>query len=306
MRRVLVTGARGFIGRHTLRFLNERGFEVVAVASNAGSPRDPEVEWRTADLLDLTQIEQLVDDVRATHLLHLAWYAKPGAFWNAPENLRWVRASQELLQCFQSCGGERTVVAGTCAEYAEISGTYHEDGTPTEPRTVYGKCKHALRLYLDCLSEITGLSSAWGRIFFLYGADGPAEKFPQAVVHSLSQGHPARCSHGRQRRDFLDVRDVASALVALLDSPVTGAVNIGGGRGLRLAEMAEHVAARYGRLDLLQLGALPTRPTEPAEMVADIARLRDEVGWNPQIGIGRGLDELVDSWSRSTAHEDAA
>ncbi|MFO0868818.1 MAG: NAD(P)-dependent oxidoreductase [Pirellulales bacterium] len=306
MKRVLVTGARGFLGRHCLRPLQERGYDVVAVSSRGVASSVDGIGWRQADLLAHGAAERLLDDVRPTHLLHLAWMAQPGVFWNSPENPHWLTHSQTLLRHFQERGGARVVVAGTCAEYAEISGTYHEQSTPIQPRTIYGKCKHALQLYQDCLSELTGLSAAWGRLFFLYGPDGPPEKFPQTVLAACVRGLPARCSHGRQLRDFLHVQDAADALVALLDSQVTGAVNIASGEAWQLGEMAERLAARCGRPDLLQLGALPARPHEPALIVADTTRLREEVGWRPRIDRNRGLDHLADTWPRSSTHEDAA
>lgn len=308
MKRVLLTGATGFVGRHCVAALQERGYEVIGVTSRSASARNGfrDVDWRVADLLDERQIEPLLDDTRPTHLLHLAWNVQPGAFWNSPENPRWLTASQHLLRSFQTCAGERVVVAGTCAEYEEVSGEYHELHTPTRPRTIYGKCKHALHLYLDCLADLTRLSAAWGRLFFLYGPHGPPEKFPQTVLASVVRGAPALCSHGRQLRDFLHIADAADALVALLDSPVTGAVNVGSGRPQRLGRIAETLAARCGRADLLKLGAIAARPDEPPVMVADTTRLREEVGWAPRIDDERGLEELADWWQRSNALERAA
>jgi nucleoside-diphosphate-sugar epimerase len=306
MKRVLVTGATGFLGRHCVRPLRELGFEVFGATSRPGAAKAPEIEWRVADLLDHDQIERLIDNVRPTHLLHLAWNVKPGAFWNSPDNPAWLTASQTLLRCFQASQGERVVVAGTCAEYVEISGTYHEVHTPTRPRTIYGKGKHALHLYLECLAELTGLSAAWGRLFFLYGPHGPPEKFPQSVLASIMRGQPALCSHGRQLRDFLHVQDAADALAALLDCPVSGAVNIASGQAVRLAHLAETLAARCGRADLLKLGALEARADEPSLVVADTARLREEVGWSPRFPGDRGLEQLADWWRGSTAHERAA
>ncbi|MFO0902209.1 MAG: NAD(P)-dependent oxidoreductase [Pirellulales bacterium] len=303
MKRVLITGARGFIGRYCLEPLQRRGYQVTAATSSRDLPRGTGAEWRTADLLDPAQTAQLIEEVRPTHLLHLAWFAKPGVYWNAAENLQWLEASQSLLSCFQRCGGRRVVGAGTCAEYAESSGVYHERSTPAAPNSLYGRCKNALRHNLEGLSKATGLSAAWGRVFYLYGAEGPLEKFPQSVVASVVRGLPALCTHGRQVRDFLDVRDAADAFVALLDCQVEGTVNIGSGRGRRLAEIAMRLAERCGRPDLLRLGALPARTNEPAVIIADTMRLRDEVGWRPRIDIEQGLDELADFSLRSVAHE---
>lgn len=303
MKRVMLTGATGFVGRHCVPSLCERGYEVIGVTSRRAAASGGDVNWRVANLLDRDHVQRLVDDVRPTHLLHLAWNVRPGVFWNSPDNLGWLAASQALLDAFQASRGVRVVVAGTCAEYEEISGEYHELRTPTRPRTIYGKCKHALHLYLDCLAELTGLSAAWGRLFFLYGPWGPPEKFPQTVLESVTRGAPALCSHGRQQRDFLHVQDAADALVALLDCPVTGAVNIGSGRPQQLAHIAESLAARCGRADLVKLGAIAARADEPPVMVADTSRLRDEVGWSPRLDHDGGLELLADWWQRRTAAE---
>lgn len=303
MKRVLVTGAGGFLGRHCLRALQQRGFEVLGVSSQRRAADELGIGWHAADLRHGDQAADLIAATRPTHLLHLAWIAKPGEFWSSPENLRWLEAGLVLLRCFQEQQGQRVVVAGTCAEYDWAGGTCREAETPLRPQTVYGKCKHALSLYLDCLARQTGLSAAWGRLFFMYGPYAPPEKFPQGVLEALWRGTPALCTHGRQIRDFLHVQDAAEAIVALLDSPVSGAVNIASGIPLQLSEMAERLALRLGQASQLRLGALPARPDEPAAVVADVGRLREEVNWSPRFDLESGLDDLVQWWERRTAHD---
>src|SRR6266566_6416242 len=110
MSRVLLTGATGFIGTHAINALLLRGHEVHAVARRA-QPRREGVAWHVADLLKPETPERLVRQARASHLLHLAWYAVPGAFWNAPENERWLDATLRLLRAFGEAGGRRAVMA---------------------------------------------------------------------------------------------------------------------------------------------------------------------------------------------------
>src|SRR2546423_13493112 len=168
MKRVLVTGATGFIGRHVLGPLVERGFDVHAVTHRAPLSARSGCRWHVSDLLDTAQIVPLIKAVQPTHLLHLAWYSVPGQYWTALENFAWVQASLELLRRFHEAGGVRVVMAGTCAEYDWAYGYCSERTTPTQPHTLYGTCKLALQAMLDTYARQSGLSSAWGRIFFLY------------------------------------------------------------------------------------------------------------------------------------------
>ena len=116
VKRVLLTGASGFIGRHCVSSLQERGYEVHAVHYRHQSPGDPRVVWHNADLLDPAALSCLFSGVSPTHLLHLAWYAAPGDYITSSENLRWVDASMEMLRRFREEGGRRVVVAGSCFE----------------------------------------------------------------------------------------------------------------------------------------------------------------------------------------------
>jgi nucleoside-diphosphate-sugar epimerase len=284
LKRVLVTGATGFVGRQTLAPLERRGFDVHAVGS------------RDADLLAAGTAARLIDDVQPTHLLHLAWYAEPGAFWESAENARWRDASVRLLEAFAASGGTRAVAAGTCAEYDwNGDGLLSEGSTPLEPRTAYGQAKNAVR-------EAAGgmrLSLGWGRIFFLYGPDEDERRLVASVTRALLAGTPARTTHGRQVRDFLHVADVGDAFAALLDSGVEGAVNVGSGEGVAVADVVGRIAAVVGRPELVELGALEAPGGDPPLLVADVRRLRDEVGWRPSRSLDEGLRDTVEWWRAS-------
>lgn len=297
MKRVLLTGATGFVGRQAVPALLRAGYEVHAVSSGVAPAEWPDVRWHRADLLSAGRIAGLVAEVRPTHLLHLAWYAVPGEYWASPENFRWVQASLDLFQSFASAGGERVVAAGTCAEYQwGVGGVCSEAVTPLKPATVYGKCKHAAQVMLDALAGLAGLSAAWGRVFFLYGPHERPERLVASVICSLLRGEVTRCSHGEQVRDFLHVEDAAEAFVALLETDVAGPVNLASGDPVRLKDVVGRIAERLGRTELLRFGAIPAPPDEPAALIADVARLKNEVGWSPSYDLCRGLENTVAWW----------
>lgn len=299
MRKVLVTGATGFIGRHCLPLLLARGDRVHAVSSKTVPKTSDNICWHQADLLDTAQIAELIGSIQPSHLLHFAWFAVPKQYWTSLDNFRWVQGSLSLLQSFAQHGGERVVMAGTCAEYDWQYGYCSEQITPLLPATTYGICKHSLQSMLNAFASTTGISAAWGRIFFVYGPYEPPGRLVPAVVRSLLQNQPARCSHGKQIRDFLYVRDLADAFVALLDSSVAGSVNMASGNPVTLKDIIENVAAQLERPDLIRLGAIPPAANDPPLLVADVSRLTYEVGWQPRFSLDAGLAETISWWKKS-------
>jgi nucleoside-diphosphate-sugar epimerase len=313
MNSVLVTGATGFIGHSCLPLLVGRGYDVHAVTSrDMGARRFPidgvdgggEIAWHQADLMDTGQTTRLFEAVRPTHLLHLAWYVVPGKAATAPENFRWVQASLELLRQFGERGGRRVVMAGSSYEYDWRYGYCAEAVTPTVPATYYGACKLALARLLEAYAAQAGLSQACARIFFLYGPREDPKRLVSLVIRSLLVGEPARCSHGRQIRDYLHVDDVADALVTLLDGDVRGAVNIGSGQPVALRDIVSLIAAKLDRAHLVEFGAVPSHPHDTPLVVADVARLTEEVKWRPRYDLDRGLDATI-AWFQSALHVEA-
>ena len=270
MKRVLVTGGSGFIGRPAAAALRERGYEVHA-------PRS-----RDADLLAPGTAERIVAGVRPAQLLHLAWDVRPGKFWTSTENLAWVEASLRLLRAFAEAGGERAVMAGTCAEYAWTDEVHCvEDQTPLAPATLYGAAKHGLRVVAERYAAQAGMSFAWGRIFFVFGPHEQPGRLASSVASALVRGEPAETTAGTQVRDFLYSEDLGAAFAALLDSTVEGPVNVASGEPRPIRDLVAALGAAAGRPDLLRIGARPSNPSEPAVLTAAVERLRLEVGWRP-------------------------
>ena len=296
MKRVLLTGATGFIGRHCVEPLLMRGYEVHAVSSHAQTGGTSDVRWHRANLLRPADVAALMADVRPAELLHLAWYVVPGKLISASENFDWVVSSLDLLRRFAEHGGTRLVMAGSGYEYDWSYGYCSEKLTPAVPSTAYGSCKQALNLLVQSFASQANLSAAWGRIFFLYGPGEHPDRLVSSVCRSLLEGQPARCSHGRQIRDYMHVQNVADGLVALLDSSVEGVVNVSSGEATTLREIVLTIGRLLDRIDLIELGAIPARANDTPLVVGENARLVREVGWTPRFALDEGLRQTIDWW----------
>ena len=304
--RVLVTGATGFIGTHVCAaLLAQPGTDVHAVTrrSVANEPDRGRSHWHDADLLDEGDVAALLRTVRPTHLVHLAWFTEHGRYWHDPVNERWVDAGIALLRRFGESGGNRAVLAGTCAEYAwgVGDGTCHEDTTPLMPATPYGHAKDRLRREAKIVAADYGLSVAWARLFQLYGPGESPRRLAPSVIIALLRGETARCSAGTQVRDFLHVSEAAAALLALLRTDFRGPVNIGSGAGISVKTFVETIAAEFGPEACLSFGVLPLPPGEPPRLVADVERLRAATPAHIAIPLANGLRQTIDWWRSARA-----
>lgn len=303
---VALTGASGFIGRHTIKPLIDHGYKIIAISTtHIEEFNQPDVTWIPCDLLDPQARQQLFNTINPTHLLHLAWYAVPGKYWESEENLRWVAASLDLALNFSQSGGEKAVFAGSCAEYSWSHPLCHEISTPVKPFSLYGTCKNSLRQILErsagCLE--TGIS--WGRIFFLYGNHEPKSRLVPYVITSLLSGQEAKCSKGTQIRNFMHVEDAARAFVALLEHKDGGIFNVSSSDQVQLSTIINSIGEKIGREDLILLGSLETSPNEVEKLCADTDRLTNEVGFTAKISLSSGLDAAIDWWRKELSQSDA-
>lgn len=305
MKKVIITGANGFVGRHCIDLLLRRGYEVHAVDQYPKALASGDAVQRHAvNLLKPGETDALLSRIRPSRLLHFAWYTTPGKYWTSNYNYTWLKASLDMLESFHKYGGERAVFAGSCAEYDWHHDVFIENVTPTSPETPYGICKNALRMIMESFAENNKMSWAWGRMFFLYGPHENPNRLVPSVITSLLQGKVAQCSDGELMRDFLYVSDVADAFLTLMDSDIQGPVNIASGVPVRIAQVVACVEKILSLRNMVAFGALQKRSNEPSQLIADTSRLRNEVGWMPMYDLESGIRMTVEWWKERLSKEE--
>jgi UDP-glucose 4-epimerase len=293
-RRVLVTGASGFIGARLARALVTAGAEVHGVARTAGA--DGDVRWHAADLADADAAAQIVRGTAPDTVFHLASHVSGARALDTV--LPTVRANLlstvGLLVAAAGLGTPPGVVlAGSMEEPA---------GGDAVPGSPYAAAKAAASGYARMFHALYSLPVVTLRVFMVYGPGRQDEaKLVPYVTRSLLNGEAPRLSSGARAVDWVYVDDVVAAFVAagsraLADGVAGRAIDVGSGELTTIRSLVERVAGLVGGEAEPQFGALPDRRLE-REPRADLGPARDLLGWAPQTPLDEGLARTV-AWFR--------
>lgn len=265
-KRVLLTGATGFVGRQIFAALLKADVDLRLVLRNGRESRLPlhgvaEIV-HTADLFKESAEWWAAACQGVNIVIHAAWYAEPGLYMQSPKNLDCLAGTLQLAVGSALAGVSRVVGIGSCSEY-DMSVGYLSVDTPLRPTTPYAGAKAATFLALSTLLPEQGISFAWARLFYLFGEGEDARRLVPYIRSRLSAGESVELTSGTQIRDYLDVAEAGAEIAAFAIGSVNGAVNICSGRAQTVRELAEQMADEFGRRDLLRFGARAENHFDP-------------------------------------------
>jgi len=289
MKKVLLTGATGLIGKYSLKPLLDAGFEVFAVSSNEKASGN-HINWIKADLLNFEEIENIFEEIKPEYLLHFAWDTTSGSYLESNLNFDWVQASLYILKQFKLNGGKRAVYAGTCFEY-EFKGAPLNEEDKLNPISTYAKCKNFLNQMATLYCKKNNISFGWGRIFYIYGENEQEKRLIPQVISCLEQDKEFITSSGELIKDYIFAGDAAEAFVKFLDSNVDGCVNICTETAVTIKEIVTLVAAKLNKNHLVKFEN--NILNEPKIIVGDNTRLKTEVKFAPKYSLEQGLDRII-------------
>jgi dTDP-6-deoxy-L-talose 4-dehydrogenase (NAD+) len=265
-KRILLTGATGFVGRQILSALQKVDVDLRLVVRDESEHRIQPIKSaeiiRTRDLFEESPEWWAIHCRDVDTVIHAAWYAEPGKYMQSPKNIDCLVGTLRLATACIDAGVRRFVGVGSCAEY-DMNGGYLSVDTPLLPSTPYGGAKGAAFMALSTIFPQQGVSFAWARLFYLYGEGEDHRRLASYLHARLSVGETAELGGGEQIRDYLDVVTAGAEIAVLALSEKVGAVNICSGQGQTVREFAERIADIYERRDLLRFGVRKDNPFDP-------------------------------------------
>lgn len=274
MKKVLVTGATGFIGYYVIEALIRSGCTVIATSSNEAKAKEKNwysnVQYIPFDLKQFDaaiNYQNYFNDPDA--IIHLAWEGLPNykSAFHVEENLPRHFA---FLKNLVDHGQKDITVTGTCFEYGMQQGCLNET-MEAMPANSYAIAKDSLRKQLQALQHQAVFNLKWVRLFYMYGAGQNPNSLLSQLDRALANGDAVfNMSGGEQIRDFLPVEKVAANIVAIaLQDKVTGIINCCSGVGVTVKDFVKNYLKDKQKNITLNLGYYLYADYEPMSFWGD-------------------------------------
>ena len=301
---ILVTGGAGFIGSHTVKLLQEQGLDVL-VLDNLSTGHASSVSARliVGDLADKALLKKIFNEYTIDAVIHFAAsliveesVLFPGKYF---ENN--VTNGLNLLQAMAAANVEKIIFSSTAAIYGEPHYEQIDEGHPRLPINPYGESKLIFEKILKWFSQAHGLSSVSLRYFNAGGASADASlgEDKAVVTHLIPQvlrvaarqqevlkvfGNDYPTHDGTCIRDYVHVLDLVQAHLLALNklNEDTGAFayNVGTGTGHSVNEVVTTAMEITGKMIPIEYS--PRRAGDPAALVADVTKIKSELGFEPK------------------------
>jgi dTDP-glucose 4,6-dehydratase len=302
-KRVLVTGASGFIGRYLVGRLRELSAQVYGSRSPAGRPPTSEVNdlepdvhrvrpSLVFDIRDAEAVQDAVNEARPDVVFHLAAVGATDPGVEATRALM-VNAggTVNLLQAVRKSDVDRVVLAGTSYEYGARGATGRLD-----PFNAYSASKVAAWAFGHMYWRAYGLPVVIVRPFQVYGPGQPDKALIPSAIRAALSGEDFPMTGGEQVRDFIFAEDIADGMIAAAEAAgIAGkSLDLGTGIGTSVRSVVDRIWTLADAEGSMRPGALPYRSNAAMDLVADADKTTQLTGWYATTALAEGLQVTME------------
>ncbi len=296
--KVLVTGGAGFIGSNLVKLLLQKNFEVKVLDNlSTGYKNNLErldVEFIQGDVRDIELVENITKDVKA--IFHLAASVGNVKSLNNPHEDSEINiiGTINVLEAARKNNVERLIYSSSAAIFGELISMSIAEDHPQNPDSPYGVSKLAGEKQVLCYGKLYDMTVICLRYFNVYGLNQRYDAYGNVIpifAHRLLNNQPLIVyGDGEQTRDFVNVKDVAIAnYLAVTKACRSGVYNVGTGMNISINQLTRYVQEASGIFTATEYAS--PRKGEVLHCRADISRIKDDLGFKPDINIQLGLKE---------------
>lgn len=295
-KRVLVTGATGFVGSHLLATLKVSGAEVTVVTRKAFYSSHVH-RVSVGNIVDKNFIQQVIHECTPNIIFHLAGARDRTLDRDAFDHSMEVNLTGTLNLLFASIDAprlERIVILGTGEEYGRNPAPFLEIMRES-PISAYSFSKQCATHLSQLMHASFGVPVVILRPAVVYGPSQQSDMFLPALIQTLLRGEAFPMTQGDQTRDYIYVVDLVDALLLAgtrlnVDGEV---INIASGRAIKIKQLVDCVEALLGGVQLAKRGALNYRTGESMDYWLDITKARQLLDWFPRTSLMEGLQQTI-------------
>lgn len=295
MKKILITGASGFIGRGILEKLIEKNVYIIyAVTTDKARllQYEDKLNIVTINLLYEEEIKRLIKKVKPDILLHLAWKLEGNdGFQNSSDNIIWLKASLSLVEEAVKNKVNRIIFAGSSSEYNYSQVPLKESDNMT-CLNLYGKCKKAVTDICNDYCKAYGVQFVTARFFSVYGRyDNRVSRAIPEAIKRFNLNKPFNCKSPYNKWDYIYIDDAANSVIKLIESDYTGIVNIASGKVVTMKEIFSLIAKLMQKEELL---SIDESNKESLCLIADNSILTNEINYKCKVDFYEGISRTIE------------